>query len=264
MKQKLFTSLLAVGAIALCANSASAAVVVTATDWTTGALSANFTTEGTTDWVIWTSDDTTDALSIREEKSGGTAISNLSAINAQSSGAGGFNADVSDGPGISAFTAGLSFSYTDGTGAITSPDTTPGAAFRRWYGDVWGSYAQFTVPVLTTDQTLKLYLGTVNNALAFVRYSLDGGSTFSSLTSSALSDASGETTGIFQFDFSDATATSMLVQVTQASNGQNGGNSGSDYLVVGGATLSAVPEPSTFAMLLGGIGMLTMLRRRRA
>jgi hypothetical protein len=48
-------------------------------------------------------------------------------------------------------------------------------------------------------------------------------------------------------------------------------NNGSDYntndLALDNATLTSVanvPEPGTFAMLLGGVGMLTMFRRRRA
>jgi hypothetical protein len=45
---------------------------------------------------------------------------------------------------------------------------------------------------------------------------------------------------------------------------QANGGYAQNYLSNVGLTVTAVPEPSTWAMMLGGLGMLTMFRRRRA
>ena len=36
-----------------------------------------------------------------------------------------------------------------------------------------------------------------------------------------------------------------------------------EYLVLNNSVTAAVPEPSTYALVIGGLGMLTLVRRRR-
>jgi hypothetical protein len=58
-----------------------------------------------------------------------------------------------------------------------------------------------------------------------------------------------------------STHTSQYVVAQLFSNAVNvNGNAGAQELRM----VASVPEPSTWAMLLGGLGMLTMFRRRRA
>ncbi len=229
-----------------------AAVVTTSQGWSANALSANFTTEGTKDWVIWDSSNNPTSLTVMNRKTGTASISNLSVIGTQSSGTGGNNAAIWDSS-LENFSPGLTFSYTNGVSPATKTEDSPGAAFKRWYGNVWNSQVIFDVPVTASSQTLELYIATVNGAWTGVKTSFDNGATFSAVTDNA--QTTGNRTGTFKFVYSDPVATTMKVYVTQSSSYQHASN----YLILGGATL--VPEPASMA--LAGLGGLALLARRR-
>jgi hypothetical protein len=75
-----------------------------------------------------------------------------------------------------------------------------------------------------------------------------------------------DTTGAnWTFSFSGAGITDPTKVYTLAANSITaiGIGSAGDNTKVGNLTLTAVPEPGAYALLLGGVGMLTMFRRRR-
>jgi hypothetical protein len=226
-------------------NNAQADVTITAVGWTTAsaAVTKNLTNIGTNDWVIWSSTQSPASTPVVERKAGGNRIGNLGWVNAASTD---FNGAVWNT--MATYSSYFNFSFSDPAGVTASPVTSEAATFRRWYGDIWGSEARFTVPVATYPQTLEIYAAGLNGSYIQIRASFDNGATWTTGNNGyGWHGSDPGSRGTFRLAFSHGTATTMLVGLTQDSRVY--GHS-SNYLLIGGATLSGDAPPPRGTVIL--------------
>jgi hypothetical protein len=149
------------------------------------------------------------------------------------------------------FTVGLPGGYFTYDGSAGGPSGTASSLLRTGLtgGGGAGSSTTFTLTGLSTNTNYSFYFfnpdwdGATRTGL--LDGSDDAGNTF------AVDQQSGSGNEIIQYDYNTGASTTFTMTVTSDS-----GNTLHTY-----AFANVVPEPS--AALLGGLGMLAMLRRRR-
>lgn len=151
---------------------------------------------------------------------------------------------IGNSPGTTAFSSNLTL------GALSTYlyDLTGGAAPGLNSADLGDIAGALTISAGSILDLVQLGTYTANNKFTLFAYDGAFSGTFKDTFSNVLSDGATFTDagGIWRIDYNDTTA------------GANGGVSASNTYV----TITAIPEPNV-AALLGGLGVLALLRRRR-
>ena len=117
-----------------------------------------------------------------------------------------------------------------------------------------------------TTYTLVLYsFNSTNNEGADFTYSVNGGTTYTleeEPNAKFTSDSVGNTGLIYTGNYVELTTESDSSGDLDISLGKGAGNTTS-YFGITGVQLEGAPEPSTWAMLLGGVFLLVFLRVRQ-
>jgi autotransporter-associated beta strand protein len=151
---------------------------------------------------------------------------------------------IGNSPGTTNFSSSLTL------GALSTYlyDLTGGAAPGLNSADLGDVAGDLTITAGSIVNLVQLGTYTANNKFTLFAYDGTLSGTFMDTFSNVLTDGATFTDagGIWRIDYNDTTA------------GANGGVSASSSYV----TITAVPEPNV-AALIGGLGMLLLLRRRR-
>lgn len=155
-------------------------------------------------------------------------------------------------------------------GAAYAANYSPTSAITPTSGEVWGGSRQFTTSAGAFSDTLSFSF----NAPATVSFYVDGfwGTTFndfkaewvgtapsgSVLTHTNTANPNGDRWS--SSSFAAVAGTTYSLKLSQNANAVNGG---SYTFHLNGAAVPAVPEPETFAMLLAGLGLVSLASRKR-
>lgn len=246
MKYPVWLCALGLCLAALVSSSNAAAIVGTVTS-ATGDY--NLTARGTSDWAYWS---TTVASGFsgapNQSKSGATLISNVSAIGGTLRGS--TSANVAN-----------TFSWTaDGTPTATGSSGTVRGTFSTNL-DTVNAGVRLSITIPTTD-TYVINIWTATFAgTGTLTASFDGGSTL-------LYTSPGETAGVgnpkqsYLFSLTvTADAPGSVLTIDNVLSTEDGAT-GSSHVIISGAAIGIIPEPST-AALLGVVGSLALLKRKR-
>jgi len=250
MNTKLYIYTSALSALAL--SFASGATLTNVTSGGTSIGSVNMTTEGTTNWAIWdTSSGATASIAPTQFKASGTGTI-----------------------GSMTFVAGSGVRGTTSTGTSSTFDWTQSdeASNTAADGNVTGvfnstlnqvnhgvTFSITDLPTLTGGQTYRINVYTVTfYGSGLFSADINGGS---SITQSGLSQTSAQGTDYFTIDY-NPDALSDELNISFVLTGNNTGNTSSNVRIQGVA-ISAIPEPSQAAMLLGGLSVALIALRRR-
>ncbi|MEX2607522.1 MAG: PEP-CTERM sorting domain-containing protein [Kiritimatiellia bacterium] len=226
---------------ALAMNAHAAIITVSnVQDISNATLSANLSTLGTTDWVVWNAWSGSTAVQF-DSKSGGSGIGDLTY-----SGGGGNVGENSPA---------MLLDYNDGTNFAGSQTTSEGIGRQLNGGSATFTYT-FTLGAGTNQVNLFL--------------SKDERPLNSTLTASIVGSTPGSTTfnvggyandknWQFAVDVSDAVASDVL---TVTWDGGSGGEWAS-RMIANAATLTIVPEPSSIALVGLALASLLLFRRRK-
>lgn len=239
MKKSPLFALLA--AFSLTATGHSA--VLTGSLNTTPPASVNLTTTGTYDWAIWniSSSLSTPRLPTNYKAGGPRAISAISAVG---------------GGSVRGYTQVPTelYSYTDGNSPETLTNSTQNFAANSDL-DTLGRGVSLTI----TGDPAQLYRVDVwtsgFNATGTLTASLTGTAGFSDSNSYGAS----KTPALYSFTFQPNSAADLLtIQYVMTADLGN-----SAHVGIQAVTLSAIPEPSSLALLAGSAAALAFVRRKR-
>lgn len=205
-------------------------------------LDADLTALGADDWVIWdgwtgfTADE-------YDSKSGGSGIGALTYS--------GGNADVEES------TAGMQFDYTDGTNfAGTQTDINEGTGRR--ISDVGGSpdgALSLSITLPNAETEIDLFLSSTQRTLSTTLFAEIGSDTAS--TSFGFSNYNNHYWH-YRIDVSGANPSDVITIDWEGDGGDF-----NSRLIMNAATVTAIPEPSTFALVGLAIGSILLFRRRK-
>lgn len=155
-----------------------------------------------------------------------------------------------------------SFAYS---GDVLGSLTPMSSAGESWEGTGYGpdnsEYSAFSLNTtfFATSETFNFYMETYDTATTVTLSSTDLGSNYASYN-----DTLGGQQTLVE-DYITLNLTGLTVGDNATFAFATGYNSSGNYPTQGiyGATVTAAPEPSTYAMILGGVGLLTLSRRRR-
>lgn len=246
-------------ALVFVAGTVHAAPVISGSFTDVSNTSINLSTLGTTDWAAFWRTGNSGANNyspsfafLQQEKDGGTAIGTLAR------------------PGNNGATTYLNEAYTGwngtwtgGNASLTTPDTSSASNWNNLVisrpntndGPVGGFTLNTTILAGQSSGTLSLYVFQFDSDLDFGA-SITGGNTYTS----NLAQTSGFSKKLLRYDivFSGVTADSTIAVTLGADTATS--NRGIGFAA---ATLAAVPEPATFALLgLGGLAFLVARRRQ--
>lgn len=207
----------------------------------------NLTTLGTVDWTFYDPSANPANGLPTNDKLGGSAIGTVTAL-----GGGSLR-------GSATSTTEPDFTFTDGTSPTSGTGENPGGVFNTQL-DTLGAGVQVSIDLPTTDQ-YTIYLWT---AAFFARgsftASLPGFSDYTSLATDDPNGPSPKQTYMYTLTAQAANAGDDLTisLVTQADNGS------SAHVLLVGAAVGMVPEPTTLTIFCAGLGLLGLMRRRQS
>ncbi len=160
---------------------------------------------------------------------------------------------------VKAMVAGLTL-----LGGVASAATYSSSAITPNAGEVWSGSPGISVTNGAFSDTLNFSF----NAPATVSFYVDGfwGTTFNDFTAQMAGVSLTHTTvngiagGRWSGSFAATTGTTYSLSLSQSQNAIDGGSYAFHF---NGAGVPAVPEPETFAMLLAGLGLVSVVSARR-
>jgi hypothetical protein len=207
--------------------------------------SYNLTTLGTVDWAFYdTTANPANGLPTND-KLGGTSIGTAIAL-----GGGSLR-------GSSASAAEPDFTFTDGTSPASGTGDNPGGLFNTQL-DTLNAGLQLTIDLPTTDQyTIYLWTAAFFARGAFTA-SLAGFSDYTSLATDDALGTSPKQSFLYTLTAQANTAGDDLTisLVTETDRGSNA------HVLLVGAAVGLIPEPTTMTLLFAGLGLLVFLRDR--
>jgi hypothetical protein len=237
--------LLALGGAILCgfvSTPADGALLLGSVD-TAPPAPADLTAAGTLDWAIWGTTSTTASATKApvNDKSGGTILGSLS--------------EVTGGNLRGGIASTQTFSYSDGTSPSSQTGVTFGLIFPVTLDSV-GNGVQLSVAGDPAVQRIIRIWGSGTQGVGTLTASLNGAPDVV-LVSQTYGGT--KTPTLFTINYQpDAPGDVLTVRYVLSTDG-GGGNS---HVGFQAAAISAVPEPATAMLLLGGAGILVMRRRR--
>lgn len=209
--------------------------------------SYDLTTLGTVDWAFYdTTANPANGLPTND-KLGGTSIGTVIAL-------GGGNIR-----GSSARASEPDFTYTDGSSPASGTGDNPGGLFNTQL-DTLNAGLRFTIDLPTTDQyTIYLWTAAFFARGAFTA-SLPGFLDYTSLGTDDALGVSPKQSFLYTLTAQANTAGDDLTisLVTETDRGSNA------HVLLVGAAVGLVPEPTTLTMLFTGMGLLGLVRRRHS
>ena len=152
--------------------------------------------------------------------------------------------------------SGFASAETVNAGAITQDTSNPYVHIFSHAAGTFTDYVDFTIPegsLQSSANPLYLSLGGVpTTSITNLAYSIIGGTSTSTGGTNYGSFLGNNTT----YDLANIGSGAYHLVV----NGLVSGNAGGAYAV---SLVSGVPEPETYAMMLGGLGLLGFMARRR-
>jgi hypothetical protein len=230
--------------VALSLTAAGHAAVLTGSLNATPPASVNLTTAGTVDWAIWnlSSSLSTPRLPTNYKSGGPRAVSAISAVG---------------GGSIRGYTQVPTelYSYTDGANSPTTLTNSTQNFAANSDLDTLGRGVSLTI----TGDPAQLYKVDVwtsgFNATGTLTANLTGATSYSDFNSYGAS----KTPALYSFTFQPNSASDLLTiqYVMTADLGS------SAHVGIQAVTISAIPEPSTLVLLVGALGALASVQRRR-
>lgn len=157
--------------------------------------------------------------------------------------------------------------YTGGTGTMADGLLSSSHRNSQLFHPVWNTSITFYLDQVTTLGSVSIFSGdwhsnVIPGEIEFATFTLNGVS--EQIFSTGFGTINGEN-GLHMnelFDFSGTSLANMAVSEFTISNiGDGWGNSG--YYNISEVSVSAVPEPSTYALMLGGLGLVGLMAARR-
>ena len=191
-------------------------------------------------------------------------ITGYDIVNANISGYGNWS-HVYDGT-INSLSGGLA-NYTGGTGTLADGQVSSGTAGSQLFNTASNTSITFYLDQVTTLGSVSIFSGDwhsnhIPGEIEFATFTLNGVS--EQIFSTGFGTINGKN-GLHMnelFDFSGTSLANMAVSEFTISNiGDGWGNSG--YYNISEVSVSAVPEPSTYALMLGGLGLVGLMAARR-
>mgnify|MGYP003326630034 FL=1 len=249
-KEIIVLSLVIVGSM-----TASAAIISDNNLSWNAAGSVNLTTQGTTDWVIWSgnSDNWTFPNSNYNNKAGVTSVISDPTI------------DWAGGVARIRWSDVTTWTYTDGVNPVSATGEDVNAVGMRQnnggIGNWTGSFMEFDVTSVAGGvNTLYLYGETWR-----VGTKITASMTGATATTSTLIAAAGGDDWVYSVSYTPDTVGDVLtIRVEsdgvawsgQEANANNG-------ISIAGAAVSVIPEPGSYALLAGCLGLVVAVTRRR-
>ncbi len=225
---------------------------------TTAQTNANLTTQGTQDWAVWgfANNGTSTSLTPDVTKSGGSGISNLTNIS---------NGNPLRGIGQFGQVGGQStFAWSNGTPTSSASNTSPGIQHDGVGTGIstLGEGFSLTVPADTTTRTLTLYTTTNFTDSKLIASLSDGSAT--PYTSNVVDLGVLDGAAIYTITYA-ANSPGQLLTITDITQTQDNSIDNTGNVIIQAATLSAVPEPSSFILVALIIAVSAIcLRLKRA
>lgn len=247
-KEIIVLSLVIVGSM-----TASAATISDDSLAWNAAGSVNLTTQGTTDWVIWSgnSDNWSFPDSHYNNKAGVTSVISDPTL-------------TSDGVAKIRWSDVTTWTYTDGDSPVSATGEDVNAVGMRQNGgtDNWtGSFMEFDVTSVAGGvNTLYLYGETWRVGTKITASMTGASATTSTLLAAAVGDD-----WVYSVSYTPDTVGDVLtIRVEsdgvawsgQEANANNG-------ISIAGAAVSVIPEPGSYALLAGCLGLVVAVTRRR-
>jgi len=251
------------------ATSASAAVISLESFNThsTGTANVDLTAGGTVDWVKFGANSNAIGSSIYASKDGGTAISGLTYIDLITP----FDTTYGSGENAGRELADSRWSmfWSDGTGGSsphgygTRTETANSDFLGGGMPDLGEGFRLTVAASSTLPHTLTLYVANFETQATF-DVTAPGATPLQYVWNNTLvGSGSVHVGGTFALVWTPDSASDVLTVEYWSTAFTDSASGGFANISVHGATLSAIPEPSTYAAMAGGIAMLALVMRRR-
>lgn len=246
--KKLF--LILVSSLCGIVGSGSAATLVGSVDWDPP-TSVNLTTSGLLDWAVWNT-------------TSGTAVASIAATNQKSGSPGLISAItpfsttvVADNNIRGVGGATELYTYTDGTNPTSITNATQGFVINSTLATA-GRGVQLSITG-TPGQLYEVNLWTVGFAgQGELRATLNNAAPISLNSEIFGSNGTNKVANLFTLTFMPDSASDVLNISFHLRSNDIGANA---HVGIQAITVTAIPEPATAALLLGGLGLLLGLRR---
>lgn len=242
-------------------DSASAAMItfVDRTEFTTGDVTFSLTDLGTTDWAYWNTSDNPATGAAANSMNGGTSIGTVTATGTGTTVRGTSNANTTN-----------NFSFTNGTSTASGTASDVTGVFNSKLGtNGEGIQLSFILPDAGQAYDIRVWTAAFGTRFAQVTGTLSGAASYASGNTGGIGTNTGEVNFYgdsvnpkeeYLYHFTVTPDANNDVFTFGISN-QNINNPNS-HILISAASIAAVPEPSSFALVFVALSALVFLRSR--